>query len=148
MKSTPSLFEQAEAVHTLIRASGGLLRPPEPILEVLLAQFFSYNITKGGFAQLIYSAQGEHLQAIEQMLIAANATIAGQFYERAINLCIANPNLYEEFLSHKFTTENELKNSLHRLSIEYFREKRDFEQEADLFIKSSSQLIDTWVHEQ
>ena len=143
--SEQSLSEQAAAIHDVIRASGTSLRPPEDVQAVVLAQFFLYNVAKGGFAQLLYNAQGQYLAEIENMLSAANALVAARFYERAIHLCVENRAEYQAFLAGDFIEPNELKDALHGLSIEYFREKHDFIEEAASFVASSAERVQEWV---
>jgi hypothetical protein len=147
MAATPSLAEQATAVKAVVRAAGGRLRPPPEILAVSLVQFFDYNVTKGGFAQLIYNSRGEYLQEIEQALALANAAIAGEFYKRAILLCAENPDEFGKFLRGAFTDESPLKNSLHGLSIEYFRREQPFDAEIEAFVHTSAERVSGWVQE-
>jgi hypothetical protein len=142
-----TLAEQATVIKEVLHAAGGRLRPPPDILAVSLAQFFEYNVVTGGFAQLIYNSRGEYLQEIEHMLALASAPVAREFYERAIRLCAENPAEFGNFLRAHFTDESPLKNSLHGLSIEYFRRKQPFEVEAEAFVLASAERVSAWVRE-
>lgn len=147
MITPTTLAEQAAAIHALIRSSDGNLRPTPEMLAVSLAQFFHYNVTKGGFAQLIYNLRGEYLEEVEQMLALAEAAVASDYYERALRLCAASPAEYKKFLSSDFIAENSLKNSLHELSIEYFRQAQSFEVETKAFVEASSARVAAWLQE-
>ena len=56
---------------------------PQRLVYFLAAQF-EYDVRRGGFAQLIFSMQGECLVDMEDMLTAAGAPIAREAYVRAI----------------------------------------------------------------
>lgn len=68
-------------------------------LVMLLAKLFYYNITQGGFAQLLFNLQGAYLAEIEEMLVAANAPVAREYYVKAIEECLNNQPAYQQFLN-------------------------------------------------
>jgi hypothetical protein len=144
MQPSQQLSQQAATIQATVRAAGGALQLPPAVLYVSLAQFFNYNVTKGGFAQLIYNAQGEYLQEIEHALSAASAESARSFYEQAIHLCFADVAAYQEFIASPFTFESSLKHSLQVLSIEYLRSTPSFEEEAATFIAASEKIVKDW----
>jgi hypothetical protein len=103
-------------------------------LPYLLAVKFNYDVRQGGFAQLLYNMQGNFLAEIEDMLIAANATVAQDYYVRAVTTCLENKEDYFSFLSSNYTDANEVKHSLQLLSVEYLQKRIDFANEAAAFL--------------
>jgi|SRR6516164_3908824 len=65
-------------------------RGPATGLPYLLAVKFNYDVKQGGFSQLLFNMQGNFLPEIEDMLIAANATVAQDYYVRAVTICLEN----------------------------------------------------------
>lgn len=116
----------------------------EPIVwAYYLMDFFNFNVTKGGFAQLIYNLQGNYLEDIEEMLRRTNAQIAFDYYVRAIELCLNDSDSYQKFISGNYVDENSVKNKLHLISIDYFGKKIDFADESNSFIDNySSEVIE------
>ncbi|MFZ6743653.1 DMP19 family protein [Undibacterium sp. JH2W] len=105
-------------------------------LPHLLAARFDYDIRQGGFAQFLYNMRGHLLAQIEDMLIAASADIAHDYYVQAIGLCLKNKADYQRFLADNYIEANPLKDQLHLLSLAYLREKIDFKTEAHVFLVS------------
>lgn len=105
----------------------------EPIVwSYYLLEFFNYNVTKGGF-----------LEDIEKMLRQVNAKLAFDYYVQAIEICLANSDKYQKFVSGNYIDENIVKNKLHLVSINYFGEKIDFADEIGSFINDNlSEVID------
>ncbi|MFC4225153.1 DMP19 family protein [Lysinibacter cavernae] len=87
---------------------------------IRLANDVDYQVTKGGFAQLLYNLKGEGLSAVEDMLIEVGAPRTQDVYVRAITVCLEQQDEYQRFLAEPFPTPNEVKHSLQLLSIEYF----------------------------
>lgn len=93
---------------------------------VALARYFDHNVTRGGFAQLIYNLEGELLRDLEAMLTAVEAPVALEHYVRAIGLCLQDLESYQRFLSSPFPTETTTKDALHRASLDYFAQGVEF----------------------
>ncbi|MFZ6679699.1 DMP19 family protein [Undibacterium sp. Tian12W] len=107
-----------------------------PQLPHLLAARFDHDVRQGGFAQFLYNMNGHLLAQIEDMLIAANAHVAHDFYVQAISLCLKNKADYQRFLASNYTDANALKDELHLLSIAYLGKRVDFQTEAHAFLVS------------
>ncbi len=103
-------------------------------LPYLLAAKFNYDVKQGGFAQLLYNMQGNFLAEIEDMLIAASAAVAHDYYVRAVTVCLENKEEYFRFLSSNYTDGNDVKHSLQQLSVEYLQKRIDFVNEAAVFL--------------
>ncbi len=103
-------------------------------LPYLLALKFNYDVKQGGFAQLLYNLRGEFLADTEDLLIAANATVARDYYVRAVTVCLANKAEYSRFLASDYTAPNEVKHALQLLSVEYLQKRVDFADEAAAFL--------------
>ena len=103
-------------------------------LHYLLAIKFNYDVKQGGFAQLLFNMHGEFLADVEDMLIAANAAVAQDYYVRAVTICLENKEEYIRFLSSNYTDANEVKDSLQLLSVEYLQMRIDFVNEAASFL--------------
>lgn len=103
-------------------------------LPYLLAAKFNYDVKQGGFSQLLYNMQGNFLAEIEDMLIAANAALAQDYYVRAVTICLENKEEYFRFLSSNYTETNDVKRSLQLLSVEYLQKRIDFVNEAAVFL--------------
>lgn len=106
----------------------------EPPLPNLLAARFWYDISQGGFSQLLFNLQGEYLHETEDMLIAAQASCAHAFFVRAIRICSSNLDVYQRFLASDYLTNNDVKHELQRLSIEYFALGIDFVDEIAAYV--------------
>lgn len=93
---------------------------------VALARYFDHNVTRGGFAQLIYNLEGELLKDLEAMLTAVGAPVALEHYVRAIGHCLQDLEAYQRFLKSPFPTETTTKDALHRASLDYFAQGVEF----------------------
>ena len=69
------------------------------VLPYLLAVKFNYDVKQGGFAQLLYNLRGEFLADVEDVLIAAGAAVAHDFWVRAVTLCLEDKPAYCRFLT-------------------------------------------------
>src|SRR4051794_37668003 len=99
-------------------------------LPYLLAVKFNYDVKQGGFAQLLYNLRGEFLADVEDMLIAANAAVAHDYYVRAVTVCLESKADYFRFLASDYAEANAVKHALQLLSVEYLQRRIDFAQEA------------------
>ncbi len=118
--------------------AGEPIRPEaEPPLPHLLAARFWYDISQGGFSQLLFNLQGEYLHETEDMLIGAQACCAHAFFVRAIRICSSNREEYQRFLASDYLTSNDVKHGLQQLSIEYFALNIDFVDEIASFINAA-----------
>ncbi len=99
-------------------------------LPYLLATKFNYDVKQGGFAQLLYNLQGEFLANIKEMLAAANAAVALDYFVRAVKLCLENEADYFRFIESDYLSANVVKHALQLLSVEYLRQRIDFADEA------------------
>ena len=139
------LAELAADIGKVVQATRGAVKPPSFIHAVALAHFFNYQVTKGGFAQLVFNAKGQYLQDLEEMLVATEAARARGFYVRAIRLCLNDPDAYQAFLDRPFIEDSELKNALHEVSIEYLRGAPQFLEEVAAFVAESEAPVSAWV---
>lgn len=140
--------EDLEKLASQIQATSqerGEQRPPGPVLSVSLAQYFSYNIAKGGFAQLLYNLRGQYLAEIEQMLIDAPAPVAHSYYVKAIRECLAEKEVYKVFLKNDFVEPSSIKDSLHSISINYFNTNVEFLSEIQEFVLRSQRIVREWA---
>ena len=144
MAKTQSLAHLAAALRDGLQ---GRARLPRLLATVLLADFFNYSIAQGGLAQLLHNARGEYLQEIGDMLTLTKAPVACRYFEQAIQLCAAASSEYQEFLAADSGRDSAIKNSLNRLSIEYFREGSGFESEAARFIEAAGKPVEAWTSE-
>ncbi len=103
-------------------------------LLLLLAARFEYDVRQGGFAQLLYNMKGNFLAEVEDMLVAASAPVAREYYVRAIRACLAREPDYQRFLASDFLEPNALRDALHKVSLEYFARDVPFEREAAAFL--------------
>ena len=106
------------------------------VLPYLLAAKFNYDVKQGGFAQLLYNLRGEFLADVEDMLIAAGAATAQDYYVRAVTLCLKDKPAYFRFLASDFAEANAVKHALQLLSVKYLQRRADFEVEAVAFLAS------------
>lgn len=102
--------------------------------HLLLAARFEYDVRQGGFAQLFYNMQGDFLADMEDMLIAADAPVAHEYYVRAVRACLKDKANYTRFLESNYTDENEVKTALQLLSLEYMSKQTPFAAEAEHFL--------------
>lgn len=97
-----------------------------------LLQRFAYDVTRGGFAQLLFNAQGDGLAEIEEMLITVGATRAREFYVRAIRCALADKAGYQAFLNDWNDPEAaDLRGALQLLGVEYLSEGPALDAEAE-----------------
>ena len=94
------------------------------------AYCFDYDVERGGFAQLLFNLQGEHLEQFAETLDRAGAEVAARYYERAIRVCLDDEPSYQAFIHSDYVTDNAVKFALQSLSIEYFRTGVTFDREA------------------
>ena len=105
-------------------------RPPQQVMDVVLAAFVARNLPRGGFAQLFFNARGEYLAEIAQMFQKFNASNTLRFYEKAVRICLADKKAYQVFLAGDFVSASPFKNALHEVSLDYFAAATHFEDEA------------------
>jgi len=103
-------------------------------LPYLLAARFDYDVRQGGFSQLLYNMRGKLLANIEDMLIAANASVAHEYYVRAITACLSNKPEYRRFLASDYTEPNEVKHALQMISVDYLSKRVAFSDEVAAFM--------------
>ncbi len=109
-------------------------------LLLLLAARFEYDVRQGGFAQLLYNMNGNFPAEIEDMLLAASASVAHDYYVRAITTCLADEPDYQRFLASNFLEPNALRDALHKVSLEYFARGVSFDSEAKVFLTTGGKL--------
>lgn len=120
-----------EALTALSDSAGRLSRDAPAEIRALartvaLARYFDHNVTRGGFAQLIYNLEGELLKDLEAMLTAVGAPVAQEYYVRAISHCLQDLAAYQRFLKSPFPTATTTKDALHRASLDYFAQGVEF----------------------
>ena len=98
--------------------------------DVVLAAFLARNLRQGGFAQLIFNAQGQYLGEMAKMLQNMNASNTLHFYEQAVRVCLADKAGYQSFLSSDYVGALAVKNPLHEVSMDYYESSPQFAQEA------------------
>lgn len=148
VKTTDLLAQLTRVIEETLQHADSSERPPPRVFMVYLASFFQSNVDQGGFAQLFYNAKGENLAEIDDMLATAGASVAHQSYQQAVELCLDSLESYQEFLRSDFLSQSDLKNALHAVSIEYFRQGSSFLAEAADFIEASREPVDAWVRSQ
>lgn len=136
----------AEKIRTGLQQHPGA-RVPESLNFIMLADFLAYNLRQGGFAQLLYNAGGAYLAEMEEVLLAAAATVTHRFYTDAVLLCTRDIPLYHAFLESDYTSDNALKNELQLLSIRYFQTGADFVAEAEAYIDNAAVTAGQWLRE-
>lgn len=107
-------------------------------LLFLLAARFEHDVRAGGFAQLLYNMKGVFLSNVEDMLIAAKAPIAHEYYVQAIRTCLANKPAYASFLASNYTDANPVKDQLHLVSIAYLSRGTPFAIEGKAWLMSAN----------
>ncbi len=122
--SRDALTDLAESARRLGRDTPAEIRALAR--TVALARYFDHNVTRGGFAQLIYNLEGELLRDLEAMLTAVGAPVAREHYVRAISLCLQDLEAYQRFLKSPFPTVTTTKDALHRASLDYFAQGVEF----------------------
>ena len=89
---------------------------------VYLLSVFSYNVSQGGFAQLIYNLNGLYLEDLELSLEIVGADHSKNALSEVIKFCFDNKASYQKFTEGGFD-ETEFKNKLHKYSLNYFSKK-------------------------
>jgi hypothetical protein len=138
------LYDLTEQL-TLVLKTKHTDKLPEAVKRTMYARFFVYNLNKGGFAQFLFNAAGRYLPETETLLLDAKATVTHGFYVKAITLCTSNVPLYNAFLESDYISENELKNELHILSLEYFQSGTSFLEEAKVFMEETLTEAEQWL---
>ena len=105
-------------------------------LPYLLAAKFNYDVKQGGFAQLVYNLRGEFLAEVEDMLLAAGAAVAHDYWVRAVTICLEDKPAYFRFLASEYAEANGVKHALQLLSVEYLQRRADFTGETSAFLAS------------
>src|SRR5690606_5910383 len=108
------------------------LSNPETIFS-LLALFY-YDVNKGGFAQFVYNANGVYLPEMAKVLEIIGASYTKAHFDRVIRLCLDRNDEYQEFISGDFSNDNDFKDALHLLSLEYLQSDTRLESEAEIAI--------------
>lgn len=142
------LAELAARVRQAVQAKRGTVKPPSNVHAIALAHFFNYQVTQGGFAQLVFNAKGQYLQDLEDMLTAAGATRAREFYIEAIWLCLNDRDAYQAFLASSFVDDSQLKNLLHKVSIKYLQGAPQFLDEIAGFVEAADAPVSAWIASQ
>jgi hypothetical protein len=114
-----------------------LLRSDPLKFQLCLAGRFAHDVGRGGFAQLLYNMNGNHLAEVEDMLIAAKAFVAQDHYVEAIRACLGSKDDYQRFLASNFTDPNPLKDKLQLVTLAYFASGIPFAKEAASFLASA-----------
>ena len=120
-------------------------RPPGNVHFVALADFFRYNVHKGGFAQLIFNLQGEYLEEMEQMLLHAPAPVAHTFYLKAVETCLGDEEGYRAFVAGDYVSANRVKDALHAVTLEYYEKRKKFVEEVGPFVERTRYDVENWL---
>ena len=123
-------------------------RPPQQVMDVVLAAFVARNLPRGGFAQLFFNARGEYLAEIAQMFQKFNASNTLRFYEKAVRICLADKKAYQVFLAGDFVSASPFKNALHEVSLDYFAAATHFEDEAQPLLGQACTVAARWLQGQ
>lgn len=102
------------------------LKSPQNQLT-FIAVFFS-DVSKGGFEQFVYNANGIYLPEVAEVLEAVNAGHAVASIDQVIQLCIDENEAYQAFLQGDFS-DCEFKQKLGALT-EVYRQGEDVTEEA------------------
>ena len=138
------LYVLAEAIRAAVQARGGE-RPPPAVFSISLAKYFDYNLSKGGFGQLLYNLQGQHLDEIEQLLMDADAKVALGYYLRALRACLDDGDGYQAFLAGDFRSDSSIKDALQLISFEYFEKSVEFSSEVGDFVERWRPTVEAWL---
>jgi hypothetical protein len=139
------LAQYSAAIRSAVIADPKHERPVGDVGNVPLLHFFGYNVNNGGFAQLIFNAQGQYMQEIDDMLLTSGALISHQYYVRAIRECLFDRGNFDEFMNSDFVSPNVLKDRLHLLTIEYFRAGGDLMKEASNYFIKIQPKVESWI---
>ena len=123
-------------------------RPPQQVMDVVLAAFVAHNLPRGGFAQLFFNARGAHLAEIAQMLQNFKASNTLHFYEEAVRVCLADKQAYQDFLGGDFVSASPFKNALHEVSLGYFATATSFADEAQPLLGQACAVAERWLQGQ
>ena len=117
----------------------------QAVTDVMLAAFVARNLHQGGFAQLLFNAQGGYLREMAEMLRNVNASNTLNLYERAVRVCLADKLGYQSFLASDFVSDSTLKNALHEVSLDYFASGLKFEDEAAAPLRTACLQARQWL---
>ena len=117
--------------------------PPELASDLGRAKYFRYHVIQGGFAQLLFNLNGDHLQEIAETLERVGAVHAAGYFERALLACLDDQPNYQAFLSGDFMSDNPVKFTLQLLSVEYFHAGPEFDQEAATWLAGAGRSAPT-----
>jgi hypothetical protein len=92
------------------------------------ATYFDHQVQQGGFGLLIFNLRGEGLEDVQVMLETLAAPITRSFYVRAIERCVQDMDAYQAFLK-DYAVESETKDSLLRVSLDYYQSGVEFPDE-------------------
>jgi hypothetical protein len=107
------------------------LKSPQNQLT-FIAVFFS-DVSKGGFEQFVYNANGIYLPEVAEVLEAVSASHAVACIDQVIQLCIDDNDAYKTFLAGDFN-HCAFKQKLSALT-EIYREGDDLTEEAGEIIQ-------------
>lgn len=127
-----------------IAASENLMNQPV-LRNIYLAGYFDYNVKQGGFAQLLFNLKGENLEDVESMLKEVNAITALEFYKKALQKCLQNVTEYQRFLSSNYVEANDTKDSLHLISLDYFKNSIEFSDEIKNYLSENYDVLQSAV---
>ena len=119
---------------------------PAELTDVVLAAFLARNLRQGGFAQLIFNAQGQYLGEMAQMLQNFNASNTLAFYEQAVRICLADKAGYQSFLASDYVEALAVKNPLHEVSLDYYESSPQFAQEAWPSLRQACAIAEQWLN--
>ena len=120
---------------------------PAELTDVVLAAFLARNLRQGGFAQLIFNAQGQYLGEMAQMLQNFKASNTLAFYEQAVRICLADKAGYQSFLASDYVGALAVKNPLHEVSLDYYESSPQFAQEAWPSLSKACAVATQWLNQ-
>ena len=142
-----ALCALAERLQQHQSAPGQQQAAPVEATDVVLAAFLARNLRQGGFAQLIFNAQGQYLGEMAKMLQNMNASNTLHFYEQAVRVCLADKAGYQSFLSSDYVGALAVKNPLHEVSMDYYESSPQFAQEAWPSLSKACVTATQWLNE-
>ena len=142
-----ALCALAERLQQHQSAEGLQQAAPAEATDVVLAAFLARNLQRGGFAQLVFNAQGQYLGEMAQMLKNFNASNTLNFYEQAIRICRADKAGYQSFLSSDYVGALAVKNPLHEISLDYYESSPQFAQEAWPSLRKACAVAQHWLEQ-
>ncbi|MBC3881591.1 DUF4375 domain-containing protein [Undibacterium sp. LX40W] len=139
------LAQYVAAIRSAVIADPKHERPVGDVGNITLLHFFGYNVSNGGFAQLIFNAQGQYMQEFEDMLLTSGSLISHQYYVQAIRECLDDRENFDQFMNSDFVSPNALKDRLHLLTVEYFRAGGDLMKEASDYFLKIQPKVESWI---